>query len=158
MHAERQTQISVFRRQMDLAQRHRLPVIIHMRDAEQDTLQVLRQSPRLPLAGVMHCFGGDWQTACQCMDLDFFISFAGNVTFKKAVELQEVARKIPADRLLVETDSPYLSPEPVRGRRNEPAHVRYVVQFLAQLRGEPCQSLEETTSRNYLRLFRRRNE
>ena len=91
--------------------------------------------------------------ARRCMDLGFLISFAGNVTFKKAQDLQEVARRVPLDRLLVETDAPYLSPVPVRGKRNEPAHVKHVARFLANLRNEPLEKIEEQTTENFYRLF-----
>lgn len=153
LHAGRETQLRVFRRQTELAYQYRLPVIVHTREAEKDTLEILNEAHRLPLAGVMHCWGGSWVMARECLDLGFFISFAGNVTFKKAADLQEVACKIPLDRLLVETDAPYLSPVPVRGRRNEPAHVQHVVRFLADLRGESLARVEEATTENYFRLF-----
>ena len=154
LHSERSAQLRAFSRQMELAYQHSLPVIIHSRSAEADTVRVLREASRLPLAGVMHCFGGSWEMAQECLDLGFFISFAGNVTFRKATALQEVARRVPVERLLIETDAPFLSPVPVRGTRNEPAHVKHVAHFLADLRGQECQDLEETTARNYLRLFR----
>ncbi len=152
-HADRETQLTVFRRQMDLAWEFKLPVIVHSRDAEEDTVRVLRDASRMPLAGVMHCYGGSWETARRCIDLGFFVSFAGNVTFKKAADLQDVARSVPLDWLLVETDAPYLSPVPLRGKRNEPAHVKHTARFLAELRGEPCEGIEEATARNYFRLF-----
>jgi TatD DNase family protein len=154
MHAAAEKQRLVFRRQMELARDAGLPVIIHSREAGRDTVSVLEQSPRLDPAGVMHCFGGDWEMAGRCMDLGFLISFAGNVTFKNARDLQEVARKVPLDRLLVETDSPFLAPVPVRGRRNEPAHVKHVARFLADLRDEPLERIENQTTKNFYRLFK----
>ena len=153
LHADAPTQIRAFARQLDLAYERRLPVIIHSRSAEADTVAALKQARRLPLAGVMHCFGGTWETAEACLELGFFISFAGNVTFRNAAPLQEVARRVPLDRLLVETDSPFLAPVPLRGQRNEPANVAHVARFLAQLRGEDCAVLEEAASSNYFRLF-----
>ncbi|MBI4456540.1 MAG: TatD family hydrolase [Acidobacteria bacterium] len=153
--ADRDTQLKVFRRQLELAYQWQMPVIIHSREAEQDTLQLLREVSRLPLAGVMHCYGGSWDMARGCMDLGFLISFAGNVTYRKATVIQDAARRVPLDYLLVETDAPYLSPMPVRGKRNEPAHVQYIVRFLEGLRGESCQRVEEATAENYFRLFKR---
>ncbi|MBI2820953.1 MAG: TatD family hydrolase, partial [Acidobacteria bacterium] len=97
---------------------------------------------------------GGWAMAQECLDLGFFISFAGNVTFKNAVDLQDVARRIPMERLLVETDAPYLAPVPLRGKRNEPANVRHTARFLAGLRGEPCECLERSATENYFRLFK----
>ena len=152
-HADQETQLRVFRRQTDLARELELPVIVHSRDAEEDTIRVLREANRMPLAGVMHCYGGSRDTARRCIDLGFFISFAGNVTFNKATNLQDVARDIPLDWLLIETDAPYLSPVPLRGKRNEPAHVKHTAQFLAELRSEPRKLIEEATARNYFRLF-----
>lgn len=153
LHADVPTQKAAFVRQLELAYERQLPVIIHSRSADADTVEALRQAPRLPLAGVMHCFGGSWETAEACLALGFFISFAGNVTFRNAAALQAIAKRIPRDRLLVETDSPFLSPVPVRGWRNEPAHVAHVARFLAQLRGEDGEGLEDAASSNYFRLF-----
>lgn len=153
--AERETQLRVFRRQLELAYSWRLPVIIHSRDAEEDTVRTLREAARLVEAGVMHCFGGSGEMAAACLDLGFYISFAGNVTFKKATNLWDVARQIPLERLLVETDAPFLAPVPVRGKRSEPAFVQHVARFLAELRGESLSQFRETTTANYFRLFKR---
>ncbi|MBI3939636.1 MAG: TatD family hydrolase [Acidobacteria bacterium] len=154
LHADRETQLRVFQRQLALAYQWRLPVIVHSRKAGEDTLRLLTQARRLSNAGVMHCYGGGWEMARACLDLGFFISFAGNVTFKNATDLQEVARRVPADRLLVETDSPYLAPVPVRGRRNEPVYLRHVTRFLSELRREPCARLEQASAENYFLLFK----
>ena len=152
----REVQQEVFRRQLRLAQREGLPVIIHSRDADEDTAKILSEelTERGP-RGVMHCFGGGMQLASAALDLRFMISFAGNVTFKKADALREIARVVPTPRLLVETDCPYLSPVPFRGRRNEPAHVVETVKFLAELRGVSPGELGRATSENFLRLFGR---
>lgn len=152
----REVQQEVFRRQLRLAQDEGLPVIIHTREADEETAKIMRgelneRGPR----GVMHCFGGGWPLASVALELRFMISFAGNVTFKKADALRDVARLVPAERLLVETDCPYLSPVPLRGRRNEPAHVVETVRFLAELRGTTPEELGRATSENFYDLFRR---
>ena len=147
-----------FRRHLELAQQRDLPVIIHCRDAEADLLPMLRQAAaRGPLRGVLHAFSGDAALAQQCLALGFWISFAGNVTYtnKKFDGLRAVAAAVPPDRLLVETDSPYLVPHPLRGkqRRNEPAWVRHTAQCLAALRGQSLAELAALTSGNARRLF-----
>jgi TatD DNase family protein len=129
------------------------PLIVHSRDAREDTLTILKEEGADSIGGVMHCFTEDWDMAKRAMDLNFFISFSGIVTFRNAGQLQEVARRVPAERLLVETDSPYLAPVPHRGKPNQPAWVRHVAEFLAQLRGEPYPQLAENTTANYFRLF-----
>ena len=150
----REVQQEVFRRQLGLAQDEGLPVIIHTRDADEDTAKIMREElTGRGTRGVMHCFGGGWPLASVALDFQFMISFAGNVTFKKADALREVARLVPAERLLVETDCPYLSPVPLRGRRNEPAHVVETVRFLAELRGTTPEELGRATSENFHDLF-----
>lgn len=142
-----------FRRHIAAAKQAGKPLIIHSRDASNDTLRILAEESAADVGGVMHCFTGDWDMAKKCMDLNFHISFSGIVTFKSARELQEVALKMPEERMLVETDSPYLAPVPKRGKSNQPAYVRYVAEHIAELRGE---SLEETatyTTENFYRLF-----
>jgi TatD DNase family protein len=129
------------------------PLIIHSRDAREDTLAILSEAGADSVGGVMHCFTEDWDMAKRAMDLNFYISFSGIVTFKNARQLQEVAKRMPAGRLLVETDSPYLAPLPYRGKPNQPAWVRHVAEFMAKLRGEPFEQLAETTTANYFRLF-----
>ena len=131
------------------------PLIVHTRDARADTIGILRGEGADEVGGVMHCFTEDWDTARQALDLGFYISFSGIVTFRNADALREVARRVPADRLLVETDSPYLAPVPKRGRSNQPAYVRYVAEAVAELRGEPFPELAQTTTENYFRLFGR---
>jgi len=142
-----------FRVHIAAARRTGKPLIIHMREATEDTLRILREEGAETVGGVMHCFVEDWNTARAALDLNFQISFSGIVTFNSAKALQEVARKLPAEHMLVETDSPYLAPVPKRGKPNEPANVRHVAEFIAALRGESLEQIAETTTANYFRLF-----
>ncbi|MET1080102.1 MAG: TatD family hydrolase [Pseudomonas sp.] len=128
------------------------PVIVHTREARADTLDLLREAA-LPQGGVLHCFTEDWAMAKAALDLGFYISLSGIVTFRNAEALREVARQVPADRLLVETDSPYLAPIPYRGKPNLPQYVREVAEFLAEVRGVGFEQLAEQTSANFVRLF-----
>lgn len=130
-----------------------LPVIVHNRDAHADVLAILKEAASRGATGVLHCYSGSLELAMQFIDLGFFISIAGPVTFKNAKRPVEVASRIPIDRLLVETDCPYLAPVPVRGRRNEPAFVRYTAERIAELRGVTLEELAEVTTRNAARLF-----
>lgn len=141
-----------FRLHLEAARITGKPVIVHTREARADTLTLLREAA-LPQAGVLHCFTEDWEMARAALDLGFYISLSGIVTFRNADALREVARQVPADRLLVETDSPYLAPVPHRGKPNLPQYVREVAQFLADLRGVDFETLAEQTSRNFKRLF-----
>lgn len=145
-----------FDRHMDLAARLDLPFVVHMRDCGDDILAALRAADARhgPLKGVMHSFTGDAALAAACVDLGLYISFAGMVTFKKSAELRAVAAALPADRILVETDSPYLSPEPHRGKRNEPARVVQTAACLAAARGETAEAFAAQTTANARRLFR----
>jgi TatD DNase family protein len=142
-----------FRVHIRAAKIAKLPLIVHSRNAKDDTIEILRSEAAGECGGVMHCFTEDWPMAAAALDLGFYISFSGIVTFRNALDLQTVARKVPADRLLVETDAPYLSPVPMRGKRNEPAFVRHTAEHLAQLRGEPIEMLAEQTTGNFFRLF-----
>ena len=144
-----------FRVHIRAAKIAKLPLIVHSRNAKEDTIEILRSEGADECSGVMHCFPGDWPMAGAARNLGFYISFSGIVTFRNALDLQAVARRVPADRLLVETDSPYLSPVPMRGKRNEPAFVRYTAEFLARLREEPAERLSEQTTKNFFRLFGR---
>jgi TatD DNase family protein len=143
-----------FVRHIDAAKISGKPLIIHNREAKQDTIEILRQQGAEQVGGVMHCFVEDWETAKQAMDLNFYISFSGIVTFKSAKELQEVAKKMPADRMLVETDSPYLAPVPFRGKSNQPAYVKHVAEQIAELRQESLAQVSQQTSENFFRLFK----
>ena len=149
--APREAQQQVFRAQLRLAAARRLPVVIHTREAEDDTFRILGEESAS--VGVFHCFTGDRAMARRALDAGFHVSLAGIVTFPKALELQEVARMVPLDRLLVETDSPFLAPVPHRGTRNEPARVIRVAEVIAGLRGVTVDEIDETTSRNFDRLF-----
>ncbi|MFN2338531.1 MAG: TatD family hydrolase [Gammaproteobacteria bacterium] len=130
------------------------PLIVHTREAREDTLRILREEQAEEAGGVLHCFTEDYDMARQAMELGFYISFSGIVTFKNAVKLKEVARQVPLERLLVETDSPYLAPVPKRGKPNQPAYVRHVAEYLAELRGESFAELAAATTGNFYRLFR----
>ncbi|BAP46287.1 TatD family hydrolase [Pseudomonas sp. StFLB209] len=141
-----------FRLHLEAARITGKPVIVHTRAARSDTLQLLREAA-LPQAGVLHCFTEDWEMAKAALDLGFYISLSGIVTFRNADALRDVARQVPADRLLVETDSPYLAPIPYRGKPNLPQYVREVAQFLAMLRGESYERFAEQTTDNFARLF-----
>jgi len=141
-----------FRLHLEAARITGKPVIVHTREARADTLQLLREAA-LPQAGVLHCFTEDWPMARAALDLGFYISLSGIVTFRNADALREVARQVPADRLLVETDAPYLAPVPHRGKANLPQYVREVAQFIAQVRGEAFEVLAQQTTANFRRLF-----
>jgi TatD DNase family protein len=143
-----------FDEHLQLCRETGLPVVIHMRDSGELILEQLRRQSSVP-AGVMHSFTGDQRLAEQCLDLGLYLSFAGMITFKGSDELRRVARLVPEDRLLVETDSPYLSPEPLRGRRpNEPARVEHTLRCLATVRGVPAEYLAQVTTENAKRLLR----
>lgn len=148
----REVQRRVFHEQMLLAYDKGLPVIVHDREAHGDTLQELRQW-KGKLRGVLHCFSGSVEMACECLRMGFYISIAGPVTFKNARKLVDVAREVPLERLLIETDCPYLTPVPHRGKRNEPAYVRFVAEKISEIRGLPLEQVAEQTYRNTLDLF-----
>lgn len=143
-----------FEQQIALAVEVNKPLIVHTRDAREDTIAMLKNGHADKVAGVLHCFTETWEMAKAAMDLGFYISVSGIVTFKNAGELRSVIRKVPKDRLLVETDSPYLAPVPHRGQENQPAYVRDVAEFVAELRGEKYQDLADYTSENFFNLFK----
>ena len=130
------------------------PLIIHTRSSAEDTLRIMHEEGAEAVGGVMHCFTETWETAQAALDLGFHISLSGIVTFKNALALKDVARRVPLDRLLVETDSPYLAPVPFRGKTNRPAWVRYVAEEVAKLRGVTLDEIAEATSANFFRLFK----
>ncbi len=142
-----------FRVHIDAAKQSGLPLIIHTRDAREDTIAIMREEDAGLAGGVMHCFAEDWDTARRAMDLGFYISFSGIVTFKNAETLKEVARRVPLDRMLVETDSPYLAPVPFRGKPNEPSYVRHVAEHIAELRGTTLEQIASATTGNFYQLF-----
>lgn len=147
-HSPRDVQREVFSKQLELGYETNMPMILHVRDAHGDVLALLRErNGRLP-GGILHCYSGSWESAKEYLKMGFYISLAGPVTFKKAPAQWEVASKVPLDRLLVETDSPYLAPEPLRGRRNEPAYVRHVAERVAQLRNISLEELAAATTSN----------
>lgn len=151
----REAQIDVFQWQLRLARELSLPVIIHTREAETETADILKShwaDSKLP--GIMHCFSGSGDLAEKAIEMGFSISFSGIVTFKKAEELRTVAKQVPLDRLLIETDCPYLSPIPFRGKRNEPAHVVEVARCLAELHGLDLEEIASITSNNFTRMFK----
>lgn len=156
-HSPREVQRSAFRRQLELARERRLPAIIHTREAEEDTVAILRElwgdAEARAIGGIFHCFSGSRSLAEAALDLDFHLSFSGVVTFKNAAELREIAADVPDHRILVETDCPYLAPVPHRGKRNEPAFVRQTAALLAELRGSSLEEFAATTTRNFKRLF-----
>jgi TatD DNase family protein len=151
--APRPVQQEVFREQIRLARRRTLPIVIHTREAEDDTFRILDEERAGDVDVVFHCFTGDRDMARRVLDLGYYISIAGIVTFPRALELKEVARLVPQDRLLVETDSPFLAPVPFRGKRNEPAHVVKVAETIAELRGTTPQAIGETAQHNFTRVF-----
>lgn len=152
----RDVQRTAFKKQLRMARERGLPVSIHTREAEADTLAILDEEWKgCGLGGVIHCFTGTRSFAEAAIGLGFYISFSGVVTFKKAEDLRETARAIPIDRVLIETDSPFLAPAPYRGRRNEPAYVVETARAIAEVRGIDAEELGQTTSQNFKRLFKR---
>jgi TatD DNase family protein len=149
----RDVQQQVFREQIRLAGQLQLPIVIHTREADDDTFRILEDEHARDIGGVFHCFTGDRDAAKRCLDIGFYISLAGIVTFPRAHELKDVARMVPLDRLLIETDSPFLAPVPHRGKRNEPAHVARGAEVIAALRGTTAEAIAEATGRNHVRLF-----
>jgi TatD DNase family protein len=150
----RPEQQKVFQEQLSLARRLDLPVIIHDRDAHGDLMAILEKEGLGPAGGVMHCYSGSWEMARQCLAMGFYISIAGPVTFPNAPRLREVAARVPLDRLLVETDAPYLTPAPHRGKRNEPAYVRFTAEEVARQRGMDAAELAKACAENGKSLFR----
>ncbi|MDD2658484.1 MAG: TatD family hydrolase [Methylococcales bacterium] len=143
-----------FRRHINAAKTLKKPLIIHTREARDDTLRILKEEGASEAGGVIHCFTEDWKFAREALDLNFYISFSGIVTFKNAEAIKEVAKKVPADRFLIETDSPYLAPAPFRGRPNYPTYVRYVAEQIAGLRGISTNKAAELSTKNFYNLFK----
>jgi TatD DNase family protein len=142
-----------FRTHIRAAREAGKPLVIHTRAAADDTIAVMREEHAGEAGGVMHCFTETWDVAQQALDLGFHVSFSGIVTFRNAAELKEVAKRVPLDRMLIETDSPYLAPVPHRGKRNQPAWVRHVAEEIAALRAVPVEAIARATSDNFFRLF-----
>lgn len=159
-HSPRDIQQNVFIRQMELARAARLPIVIHCRPSDnsdnawQDCLALIEKHWKPSgLGGVLHCFTGEWSHAKRALDIDFVISFAGNITFPKAQQIRESAAKVPLDRMFIETDSPFLAPIPYRGKRNEPAFVKEVARQIGELRGISTEEAGEITAQNFYRFF-----
>jgi TatD DNase family protein len=142
-----------FRNHINAAKTLKKPLIIHTREAKQDTLRILKEENAQEVGGIIHCFTEDWEFAQQALELNFYISFSGIVTFNSAKEIQEVAKKVPAERFLIETDSPYLAPVPHRGRPNYPTYIRFVAEQIAKLRGVSVEDVAELSTANFYRLF-----
>lgn len=149
----RESQMASFIEHIEVANQVSKPLIIHTRDAKQDTIETLKQYKAAHTIGVLHCFTESLDMALEAIDMGFYISFSGIVTFKSAQELREVAKAIPLDRMLIETDSPWLAPVPYRGQKNQPGYVVEVAEFIAQLRGISVQDLAKATTDNFYRLF-----
>ncbi|MBI3302659.1 MAG: TatD family hydrolase [Deltaproteobacteria bacterium] len=152
-HSPREIQIELFCRFIHMARQAGLPIVVHNREAQREVAELIRNEGKRELRGVIHCFTGDYEAAKEFLDLGFYLSFTGIITFKNADSLRDVVRKLPLDRILVETDSPYLAPVPHRGKRNEPAFVRFVAETVARVRGVALEEVAHATSLNAQRLF-----
>ena len=144
-----------FRTHIEAAKQIKKPLVVHTREAREDTMAILEQEQAEQAGGIIHCFTEDWVTAKRALDLGFYISLSGIVTFKNAKALQEIAKKLPEDRILIETDAPYLAPVPHRGKTNKPAYVKHVAEFLAELRQTTVANIAEQTTANFHHLFPR---
>jgi TatD DNase family protein len=150
----KETQIKHLRIHINAAKEINKPLIIHTRDAAEDMLKILKEEQADRVGGVMHCFTENWETAQQAMELNFYIAFSGIITFPKALQIKEVAKKMPIERILIETDAPYLAPIPYRGKPNQPAYVKYVAECIAELKQMSLADIAKITTENFLRLFR----
>jgi TatD DNase family protein len=146
-----------FRMHIQVARQLGKPLIVHTREAASDTLRILEEEQAAEAGGVMHCFSETWEVAQRALELGFYISFSGILTFKNADRLRDVASRVPLERILIETDSPYLAPIPYRGKTNEPGYVRHIAEELARIRQLPLETVAEATSANFFRLFREAN-
>ncbi len=146
-------QMEVFRRQIQLAKKVKLPIIIHNREATADIVSILQEEGAAEVGGIMHCFSGSVETAKVCLDMNFYISLGGPVTFKNAKKPKEVAAEVPLNRLLIETDCPYLAPHPYRGKRNEPAYVKLVAEQIADIKQVSVEEVSRITSENAKKIF-----
>ena len=153
-HSSHDVQRRVFARFITMARKTRLPIVVHERDAHEDVAELLRREGGGEVRGVIHCFTGDYHAARTYLDLGFYLSFTGIITFKNAEPLRDVVRKVPLERMFVETDSPYLTPVPFRGKRNEPAYVRFVADTVANVKGLSLQEVVRVTTNNVRELFR----
>ncbi|MBI4640825.1 MAG: TatD family hydrolase [Candidatus Tectomicrobia bacterium] len=153
-YSPQESQREVLRRQIKIARELHLPLVIHNRDAHADLLKILIEEKASEVGGVMHCFSGDRSFAFRCLDLNFFLSIAGPITFGKSHDLREVVKEVPLDRLLIETDAPFLAPHPHRGKRNEPAYVTLIAEKIGEICGLLGETIGERTAQNALKLFR----
>ena len=142
-----------FRELIALARDLKLPIVVHDRDAHKETLAILKEEKAFEVGGVIHCFSGDYEMASKCLDMGFYISIPGTITFRKAASLQELVKRIPLERILVETDAPFLTPVPFRGRRNEPSYVSYVADKIAKIKKTDFAEVASVTTRNAKTLF-----
>ena len=147
-------QIYFFEKQIEIAKELNLPLIVHSREAPRDTEKILEKYAPYPSSGIIHCFGGDMQMMEKCVNMGFYISFAGNVTYPKAENLRQILKEVPLDRLLLETDSPFLAPQKKRGKPNKPSHIFYTMDFVANLLGISPEELEKITDENAKRLLK----
>jgi TatD DNase family protein len=152
----RDVQLKRFREQIQLARDLGLPIVVHDREAHQETLEILKSEKAEKCGGIIHCFSGNYEMARQCIDMGFYISIPGSITFKNAGGFQEVVKQIPLGSLLVETDAPFLTPVPFRGRRNEPSYVGYTAQKVAEIKKVSAEKVAEVTTENALRVYRLR--
>lgn len=150
----KEVQERVFREQIRLAKKLNMPVVIHNRDAHADVVRILKEENAAEVGGIMHCFSGSWEIAKQCLDMNFYISFGGPVTFKNARVPKEVLKEVPLDRLLIETDCPYLAPHPKRGKRNESSYVSLVAETVAEIKGKTIEEIAKITTENGRKCYR----
>jgi TatD DNase family protein len=150
----RDIQLKRFREQIGLAKELDLPIVVHDREAHQETLEMLKSEKAEECGGIIHCFSGDYEMAKACIEMGFYISVPGSITFKNAENFREIVKKIPLESLLVETDAPFLTPEPFRGKRNEPSYVRYTAQKVAEIKMVSFEKVAEATTENALRVYR----
>ena len=153
----RDIQLKRFREQIGLAKELVLPIVIHDREAHQETIEILKTEKAEECGGIIHCFSGDYEMAKVCIDMGFYISIPGSITFKNADSFREIVRRIPLESLLVETDAPFLTPEPFRGKRNEPGYVRYTAQKVAEIKKVSFEKVAEVTTNNAMRVYRLNN-
>ena len=150
----RDIQLKRFREQIGLAKELGLPIAVHDREAHQETLEILKSEKAEECGGIIHCFSGDYEMAKVCIGMGFYISVPGSITFKNAESFREIIKRIPLESLLVETDAPFLTPEPFRGKRNEPSYVRYTAQKVAEIKKVSLEKVAEVTTENALRVYR----
>lgn len=150
----RDIQLKRFREQIGLAKELDLPIVVHDREAHRETLEILKLEKAEESGGIIHCFSGDYEMAKACLDMGFYISIPGSITFKNAEGFREIVERIPLESLLVETDAPFLTPEPFRGKRNEPSYVRYTAQKVAEIKKVSLEKVAEITTENALRVYR----